>query len=170
MKVAENVPSVPEFSRVFPEFSNDLEPGNFGLYAITAGTGFYGYGKCSAGDLNNISRETGLQFLHDDVGKATKSIAKNVKVPLATQEYDALTDFEFNTGALASSSLLTDLNSGLYASVPYKFLQYVYTHQTVNGKRVKVLLGNLVTRRSEEADLWIFGIYQVYGTEIGQLH
>lgn len=58
----------------------------------------------------------------------------------------------------------------LYTAVPYKFTQYVYTHRTLNGKRVKVFLNNLLTRRSEEADLWIFGVYQVYGSVIGQLH
>ena len=93
-----------------------------------------------------------------------------MRVPLAEQEYDALTDFEFNTGALASSSLLTNLNDKIYASVPYKSMQYVYTYQTVNGKRVKVLLDNLVTRRAEEGELWVFGIYRVNGAVIGQLH
>ena len=31
------------------------------------------YGKCTDGDMNNISRDTGLQLLHDDVGKATRA-------------------------------------------------------------------------------------------------
>ena len=69
-----------------------------------------------------------------------------VKVPLTQNQFDALVSFDFNTGAMAKSTLLKKLNAGDYADVPSELSKWT----RAGGK----VLAGLVRRRASEANLW----------------
>lgn len=67
--------------------------------------------------------------------------------PKTTQgQFDALVSFQYNTGALASSTLLKKHNAGDYAGAKAEFAKWVYN----DGKK----MNGLVRRRQAEADLY----------------
>lgn len=100
-----------------------------------------------------ISEETAAQYLAEDLAKFEANVEKLVKVPLTDNQFGALVSFDYNTGALATSTLLKKLNAGDYSSVPYEMARWIKT--TINGKRVRS--EGLVNRRAAEAGLWASG-------------
>lgn len=86
-----------------------------------------------------------------DVAKFEVQVNKLVKVPLSQGEYDALVSFQYNTGALANSTLLRRLNEGDRTGAADQFLRW--DKATVNGK--KVVLRGLQRRRRAERDLFL---------------
>lgn len=83
-------------------------------------------------------------WLLDDVAIAEAHVHRLVKVPLDQLEYDALVDFEFNTGALAGSTLLKLLNAGAYELAAAQFQRW--------DKCKGVELAGLLRRRLAERD------------------
>ena len=83
---------------------------------------------------------------------ASAAVAALVKVPLIQGEFDALVDFTFNLGAerLATSTLLKDLNAGLFKQAANQLL--LWDHGDVGGKEEE--LAALKTRRQAEYALW----------------
>lgn len=73
-------------------------------------------------------------------------IARLVKVPLTQGKYDALVLFDYNTGALHSSTLLRMLNARDYAGAQAQFARW-------NKNDGKVMRG-LIRRRAAEVALW----------------
>lgn len=73
-------------------------------------------------------------------------VARLVTAPLTQGQYDALVLFDYNTGALHSSTLLKLLNAGDYAGAQAQFKRW-------NKNDGKVMLG-LIRRRAAEAALW----------------
>lgn len=81
-----------------------------------------------------------------DLLKFEARVARLVKVPLTQGQYDALVLFDYNTGALHSSTLLKLLNAGDYAGAQAQFKRW-------NKNDGKVMRG-LIRRRAAEAALW----------------
>lgn len=77
------------------------------------------------------------------------AVNRYVKVPLNQNQFDALVDFAYNTGAknLLTSTLLKKLNVGDYAGASKEFGKWVY------GGTKK--LNGLVKRREAERQLFI---------------
>lgn len=81
-----------------------------------------------------------------DLAPRERRVASLVKVPLTQAQFDTLVSFEFNTGALASSTLLRRLNEGQYASVPQQLGRWIYD----DGVRSQ----GLYNRRQKEIRMW----------------
>ena len=77
-----------------------------------------------------------------------RTVERLVSVPLTENEYSSLVSFEFNTGALASSTLLRLLNSGRpREEVALEFGKWI----KAGGRK----MGGLVRRREAERRLFL---------------
>lgn len=85
-------------------------------------------------------------WLIEDVAFAEAAVNALVTVNLTQDEFDALVDFEFNTGALASSTMLRLINSADLSGAALEFAKWDH----VKGKEV----AGLLRRRLAENDLW----------------
>jgi lysozyme len=82
------------------------------------------------------------------LSKRESAVHRLVDVPLTDNEFSSLVSFEFNTGALAGSTLLRLLNSGRpRAEVADEFGRWV----RVKGR----IIPGLVRRRAAERDLFL---------------
>lgn len=81
-------------------------------------------------------------ILAADLASVEADVNRLVKAPINQNQFDALVSFHFNTGGLARSSVLRDVNSGLLQHVPDDLM--LWTHA---GGRV--LLGLVRRRRAE---------------------
>lgn len=88
------------------------------------------------------------RLLRNDLAWAQAVVETKVKVPLADNQFAALTSFAFNVGAGAftKSSLLKKLNAGDYSAVPKELMKW-------NRDNGKVVAG-LTNRRAAECGLW----------------
>ncbi len=121
------------------------------VYADIAGFRTIGFGhRLTAGEAypNAITQPQGEEILSHDLAIAEAAIERLVKVPLAQGQFDALVDFVFNLGAarLASSTLLSYLNSGNYDAAAWQLLAWDHA-----GSRE---IASLKTRREAEFHLW----------------
>lgn len=121
---------------------------------LTIGYGSTGY-RSRVRPGMEISEAKASEYLAEDLAKFESEVERLVKVPLTDNQFGALVSFHYNTGALATSTLLKKLNAGDYASVPYEMAKWVKT--TINGKKVRS--EGLVNRRAAEAGLWASGAY-----------
>jgi lysozyme len=122
-------------------------------YKCPAGVWTIGYGhtglKHQDGTVKQgrtITQAEADALLAHDMGKFEDRVNRLVTVPLSQNEFDALVSFDFNTGALAKSTLLRRLNAGAYDEVPDQLMRWT----RASGK----VLAGLVRRRKAEADLW----------------
>lgn len=112
-----------------------------------------GYGHTSAAGAPKvypgqvITRQQADDILASDLSKVEANINRIVKVPLTQNQFDALVSFDFNTGALGRSSILTSLNKGNYEDAANRILLY-------NKAGGKVLKG-LVRRREGEKAMFL---------------
>lgn len=81
--------------------------------------------------------------------KYLPEVLKLVKVNINQNQLDALVSFNFNTGALGSSTLLKKLNQSDYSGAAEEFLKWV----NAGGKK----FAGLVRRRNAERELFISG-------------
>jgi GH24 family phage-related lysozyme (muramidase) len=87
-----------------------------------------------------------------DIGsRFAPGVRKAIKVPLKQHEFDALTSFHLNTGAVGTGSVDDKLNRGDRAGAIATWRQY-------NKAGGRVMKG-LVTRRGEETELFLTGRY-----------
>jgi lysozyme len=100
------------------------------------------------------SLEQAEVWLRTDVIEAEHAVVKLVRVPLTQDEYDALVDFQFNTGALSKGekecTLLRLLNAGDYAGAAEQFKRW----DKVKG----VEMAGLLRRRLAEAEQFKRGL------------
>jgi lysozyme len=121
-------------------------------YRCPGGVWTVGYGHTTAAGHPTvvpgmrITEREAEEILRRDLSRFEDRVNKLVKVPLTQGQFDALVSFDFNTGALHSSSLLKKLNAGNHAAVPAQFMRW-----TKGGGRE---LPGLVRRRRDEAELW----------------
>ncbi len=90
------------------------------------------------------TQEQADTWLADDYHWAENIVNAVVTYPINQNEFDALVDFEFNTGALPKSTLLLDLNEGKVAEAAKQF--EVWDHA-----KGKVIAGLLRRRLAEES-------------------
>lgn len=98
--------------------------------------------------LKGISQPQAEELLKQKVQTFEATIKAYVKVDLNQNQFDALVSFVYNVGpgAFQSSTLLANLNKGLYASVPGEMMKWVYAGGVVQP--------GLANRRKKEAELF----------------
>lgn len=98
--------------------------------------------------FTTITHDEALTLLDQDVSPVELEVEKLVKVPLTDNQFSALVCFAFNVGcgALAGSTLLHELNVGLYARVPIRLAVWDHVDGAVSD--------GLKRRRAAEAALW----------------
>jgi lysozyme len=94
-----------------------------------------------------ITEEDAHQLLRHDMESFSERVESLVKVVLTDDQFDALTSFDFNTGALHKSTLLKKLNKGDYDGAAGEFEKW-------NKAGGKVLRG-LTRRRKSEKNLFL---------------
>ncbi len=126
-------------------------------YKDVAGIWTIGYGSTGPHVKPNmkITEAQAEKLLKDDLDRFEKRVDTLVKVPLTDNQFSALVSFDFNTGALHSSTLLKKLNQKKYDEVPNELMKYVKA--TINGSKQTVK--GLVNRRSAEIGLWAKGSF-----------
>lgn len=124
-------------------------------YRDGAGIWTIGYGHTNGVHADMmITQEKADEWLGEDLGVAEGAISAHVTATLAQNQYDALASFIFNVGAgaFATSTLLRMVNAGDYEGAGAQF-----------GRWVHDAAGNvepgLVTRRADEANLFLTGAY-----------
>ncbi|MGA8041589.1 MAG: lysozyme [Terracidiphilus sp.] len=97
---------------------------------------------------HGITEEQASVILEWDVREAEQAVERLVRVPLTQGQFDALVDFTFNLGSgqLASSTLLHDLNTGLYEAAAEQLLRWDHAGNEV--------VAGLKARREAEFNLW----------------
>lgn len=116
------------------------------------GTLTIGYGHTSAAGPPRvyvgmeITKEQADEILSADLASVEIEVEHLVKVPLTQFQFDALVDFQYNTGWLAHPhcSLLNALNAGNYKLAAQDFMLY-------NRAQGKVLVGLNRRRKAEMA-------------------
>jgi len=120
-------------------------------YADIAGFRTIGFGHRQSARENypdGITLAEGESLLDADILTAETAVARLVRVPLNQGQFDALVDFVFNLGAgrLASSTLLSYLNSAKYAAAAWQLLAWDHAGPAENA--------GLKARREAEFQLW----------------
>lgn len=127
-----------------------IKPGDTVRGTLTVG---YGHTGADVKPGMTIDEAKALELLRGDIAIAERAVARNVKVELSQNQYDALVSFVFNVGEsnFRGSTLLRKLNEGKHNEVPAEMMRWI------NSKGKK--LSGLVNRRSAEAGLWAKGAY-----------
>jgi lysozyme len=129
-------------------------------YKDIAGVWTIGYGHTTGvrpGD--KITEETAETYLRQDLATASKAVADLVKVPLADNQFGALSSFVFNLGRgnFEGSTLLKKLNARQYDAVPEELMKWVKARNPKTGKKEDS--PGLVNRRAAEVGLWAKGAF-----------
>ena len=96
--------------------------------------------------VGGVTESEALALLRRDLGPREVTVRRLVTVPIDQSEYDALVDFEYNTGSLATSTLLKKLNAEDYVGAAAEFDRWVWA----GSQR----LAGLVIRRDKEEALF----------------
>ena len=136
--------------RSFEGYHTRLKNGNCKAYRCPAGVWTIGYG-CTEGIKPGMiwTQKEAETALKKEISKFEAAVDRLVKVPLNTNERDALISFAYNCGegALSKSTLLRKLNKGDRIGAAREFAKW-----TRGGGRV---LPGLVARRDREAALFL---------------
>jgi lysozyme len=121
------------------------------LYLDVAGIPTIGYGhRLLPGESfpNGIEEPQAARMLAGDVRQAEAAVQRLVRVALTQGQFDALVDFVFNLGEgrLEGSTLLKQLNAGLYAAAQEQLLRWDHAGAKENF--------GLKERREAEFQLW----------------
>jgi lysozyme len=121
-------------------------------YLCPANVWTIGYGTTSGvrrGQIVTIKEAE--ELLQKDLEKFERSVNSLVKVKLTQDQFDALISFVYNVGSgnFRGSTLLSLLNQGDYASVPFQMARW----NRANGR----VLAGLTRRRKAEGDLFRTG-------------
>lgn len=143
------------------DFITDWEGKHLKAYRDTAGIWTVGVGHTGPEvfDGMKITDVQCDQYLRADLFEAEREVQRLVKVPLSQTEFDALVSWEFNTGALHSSTLLKRLNAGRYDLVDNEMRRWNKAVDRHTGKKGPVR--GLTARRLSESELWSVGDYRV---------
>lgn len=94
-----------------------------------------------------ITHAQAVAFLQSDVEAAEDAVESLVEVVLLPNEFSAIVSWQYNTGALAGSTLLKKINSLDLGGAADEFGRWVYA----GGK----VLPGLVRRREAEKELFL---------------
>lgn len=130
------------YSSALVEFVKQWEGCVLRAYQDAAGVWTVGYGHTGP-DVDalaetpspEITHAEADEYLRQDLDEAAAAVVKLVHVPLTQEQMDALVSFQFNTGALARSTLLRMLNSAQYALAALELTRWVYA----DGKKLRGL-------------------------------
>ena len=100
--------------------------------------------------LEGIDRERSRELLRQDLANTLNTIRRHVTVELTQNEFDALVSYVFNTGALAGTQMLENLNRGDYEGAAREM--------DIVTSAGRVLRG-LERRRQRERDLFLSATY-----------
>jgi lysozyme len=128
-------------------------------YRDSGGVPTIGFGHTSAAGNPHvimgmtITEQEADKILSDDLNSVAKTINEVVKVTLKQYQFDALGDFQLNTGWLLHPhcSLLINLNRGNYNLAAEDFALYDYAA----GRYLR----GLAERREKERTLFLTGTY-----------
>ncbi|OYV62960.1 MAG: hypothetical protein B7X03_03635 [Parcubacteria group bacterium 21-58-10] len=121
-------------------------------YLDSAGVPTIGFGHTKGVAIPmTCSPEQADLWMTEDLAEAENELNRLVTVTLNQNEFDALCDWEFNTGALGESTLLRVLNAARYEEVPGQMAEWC--HARVHGE--ETVLAGLVRRRAAEGVLWM---------------
>lgn len=112
----------------------------------TIGYGHTGYDRQAMGKV--ITEAKAEQLLKKDLARFEERVNRLVKVELTQGQFDALVAFDFNTGALHTSTMLKHLNAGNYTAAANEFPKW---SKAKVGGVLKVLNGLLKRRNAEQA-------------------
>jgi lysozyme len=121
--------------RAYPDPATGAEPWTIG----------YGH-TCNVHPGQTCTVAQATVFLRNDILSAEAVVIRAVGVVLTPNQFSALVSFEFNTGALASSTLLRCVNQKAWAAAALQFGRWIYA----NGQ----IMPGLVLRRANEARLF----------------
>lgn len=93
-----------------------------------------------------ITEAKATELLRYDMEQFESRVSSFVKVSLTDDQYSALVSFDFNTGGLHKSTLLSKLNAGDYLGAAREFLRW----DKAGGK----VLRGLTRRRQSEKNLF----------------
>lgn len=131
-----------------------------GAYHDAAGILTIGYGHTGPDVAPNqkITQHEADTLLIHDIKTAESCIRKHANrppnLPLSQPQFDALVSFQFNTGGFKpGNGIYRAVTAGLDDRVDDEMRRWV--HITRGGKKIK--LAGLVTRRGDEAALWLSG-------------
>jgi lysozyme len=111
----------------------------------------YGHTGPATANMGRISQAEGRRLLARDLATFEHAVNQLVNVPLSQRQFNALVSFAYNlgSGALASSTLLRELNQRHYARAANEFLKWDRA-----GGRV---LAGLTRRRRAERRMFLRG-------------
>ena len=124
-----------------------------GVWTIGYGSTYYASGNAIKPGDKLVNTECAEDLLKVTLTAFERTVNRVVTVPLTQNQYDALVCFHFNTGELASSTLLRKLNAGDYAGAAAEFL--VWNKITDPETKEKVVSDTLVKRRAKEQKLFL---------------
>lgn len=153
---------VTDISQAGLELIANYEGCSLKVYKDVAGIETIGYGHVilPGEDFSKgITQEKALELFRQDINEAIKGVKSYVKVPLSQHEFDALVSFTFNVGGprLKKSTLLKLINSGNKNLEEIRNAFMLLKKAKVEGE-LKPVEG-LITRREQEAKLFLEGIY-----------
>lgn len=135
-----------KYSKDGLHLTEQFEGCRLSAYPDTGGVWTIGYGHTSGVHAGMVCTQSQAEaFLQEDVSHAEREVNRLVQVPLTQSEFDALADFQFNTGALGKSTLLELLNAGDYHGAAAQFERW----DRVKGVEVAGLLRR---RKAEEEE------------------
>lgn len=104
----------------------------------------YGHYMGPSPTMTIVTESEGYDMLRDDAQTATDAVKASVRVPLNTNQFDALVSLAYNIGATAfkNSTLVRRLNSGDYDGAAAQFAAWRMSKGSINP--------SLVSRRAEE--------------------
>jgi lysozyme len=112
-------------------------------YKDTVGVWTIGIGHTRAAGLPDPKTFPGEMSIADvlalyrtDLARYVRNVNKAVKVAVTQTEFDALVSFHFNTGAIASATLVKTLNAGNKALAAEQFMNWIKPKEVI-GRRLK---------------------------------
>jgi GH24 family phage-related lysozyme (muramidase) len=130
--------------KAYPDPGTGGEP-----WTVGWGTTRYANGqKVQPGDT--VTQAEADALLRNDLAGTERQVTRAIGgAPTTQRQFDALVSFEYNTGALLSSTLLRKHKAGDFAGAAAEFLRWTHA----GGK----VLPGLVKRRAAEAALYSQG-------------
>ena len=141
-------------ANLIKHFEGCLQPhgGKVKAYKCPANVTTIGWGTTGHGiDMNTVwTQEKCDAVFLEDMKKYEEQVRKVVTVHLTPWQWDALVSFQYNTGALAKSTLLKKVNALDFTGAAQEF--HKWNKATVHGKKVE--LKGLTRRRASESLLF----------------